>query len=140
MLAPMTTASPPSALTRLRRAVHLRCPACGSRGILRHWLRLADCCPSCGLRPDRGEADHFLGGYVISLGIAESVAVLLWLILLAMSWPSPSWAVMEWSAALLVVLTPLALYPITRLLFLALDLAAQPTRPGDFSTAYDRDR
>jgi uncharacterized protein (DUF983 family) len=128
----MTAASPPSALTRLLRALRLRCPDCGGGGLLRHWLRLADRCPTCGLRPDRGEADHFLGGYVISLAIAESVAVLLWLVLLAVSWPTPSWTLMEWSAAALVVLTPLAPYPFTRLLFLAVDLAAQPRRPGDF--------
>lgn len=128
----MTDASPPSAITRLLRAFHLRCPDCGARGILAHWLKLAERCPSCGLRPDRGEPDHFLGAYVISLGIAESVAVLLWLALLAVSWPDPSWTLMQWSAAALVILTPIALYPITRLLFLAIDLIAQPRRPGDF--------
>ncbi|MBM3906586.1 MAG: DUF983 domain-containing protein [Gemmatimonadetes bacterium] len=133
----MTDASPTSGITRLLRAFHLRCPACGARGILAHWLQLAPRCPSCGLRPDRGEPDHFLGAYVISLGAAETVAVLLWLVLLALSWPDPSWTFMQWSAAALVVLTPVALYPFTRLLFLAIDLTAQPRRPGDFGDDED---
>ena len=112
--------------------MRLRCPACGARGIVAHWLRLADRCPACGLRPDRGEPDHFLGGYVVNLGIAEAVAATVWIVLLVVTWPNPSWALMEWSAAALVIGMPIAWYPFTRLLFLALDLSAQPSRPGDF--------
>lgn len=97
-----------------------------------HWPRLADRCAACGLRPDRGEPDHFLGGYVVNLGIAEAVAALLWIVLLVATWPDPSWTLMQWSAAVLVIAMPIVLYPFTRLLFLALDLSAQPQRPGDF--------
>lgn len=69
---------------------------------------------------------------MISLGIAESVAALLWGTLLWATWSDPSWELMQWAAAVLVVVTPIALYPVTRLLFLAIDLTAQPSRPGDF--------
>jgi len=100
--------------------------------MLARWLRLADRCPQCELRLDRGEPDHFLGGYVVNLGIAEAVAALLWVILLTVTWPDPSWELMQWAAAVLVVLMPLLLYPFTRLFFLAVDLIAQPHRPGDF--------
>lgn len=128
----MPSASTTTLPTRLARALRLRCPACGGRGLLAHWLRLKQHCPTCGLRPDRGEPDHFLGGYVINLAIAESVAAVLWVALLAATWPDPSWALMQWSAAALMVAMPVALYPVTRLLFLALDLTLQPRRPGDF--------
>jgi uncharacterized protein (DUF983 family) len=128
----MTSASPTALRTRVVRALRLQCPACGARGIVAHWLRLADRCPACGLHPDRGEPDHFLGGYVVNLGIAEAVAAALWVALLVLTWPDPSWTLMQWSAAVLVVATPIALYPFTRLVFLALDLSAQPHRPGDF--------
>ena len=103
--------------------------------MLARWLRLADRCPQCGLRLDRGEPDHFLGGYVVNLGIAEAVAAILWVILLTVTWPDPSWELMQWAAAVLVVLMPLLLYPFTRLFFLAVDLSAQPHRPGDFGKA-----
>jgi uncharacterized protein (DUF983 family) len=128
----MPNASLPSPLTRIGRALRLRCPACGARGILANWLRLAARCPHCAFRPDRGEPDHFLGGYVVNLGIAEAVAAVLWVVLLAVSWPNPSWALMQWTAAVLVVVMPALLYPFTRLFFLAVDLIAQPHRPGDF--------
>lgn len=116
----------------MARALRLRCPACGSRGLLSGWLRLTDHCPGCNLRPDRGEPDHFVGGYLVNLGVAEFVAAALWATLLIATWPDPSWELMQWSAAVLVVVMPVALYPFTRLVFLAIDLTFQPTRPGDF--------
>lgn len=126
---PSTTPTP---RTRIVRAVKLQCPACGSHGIIHGWLHLVAACPRCGLRPDRGEPDHFVGGYVVNLGIAEFVAAALWAIMLVATWPNPSWELMQWIAVALVVATPLALYPFTRLVFLAIDLNFQPTRPGDF--------
>ncbi len=130
----MPNASLPSPVTRIGRALRLRCPACGARGILAGWLRLAECCPRCGLHPDRGEPDHFLGGYVANLGTAESAAGILWALLLAVTWPDSSWELMQWAGAVLVVLMPVLLYPFTRLFFLAVDLIAQPHRPGDFGS------
>ncbi|MBI5600402.1 MAG: DUF983 domain-containing protein [Gemmatimonadetes bacterium] len=130
----MPTASLPSPHSRLTRALRLRCPSCGARGIVAGWLRLAARCPHCAFRPDRGEPDHFLGGYVVSLGIAEGVAAILWVVLLTVTWPNPPWVLMQWAAAVLVVVTPVLLYPFTRLLFLAVDLIAQPHRPGDFGS------
>ncbi len=130
----MPNASLPSPHARITRALRLRCPACGGRGILASWLRLAERCPHCAFRPDRGEPDHFLGGYVVNLGIAEAVAAILWVVLLTVTWPDPSWVLMQWAAAVLVVLTPVLLYPVTRLLFLAVDLIAQPHRPGDYGS------
>lgn len=130
----MPNASLPSPHARITRALRLRCPACGGRGILASWLRLAERCPHCAFRPDRGEPDHFLGGYVVNLGIAEAVAAILWVVLLTVTWPDPSWVLMQWAAAVLVVLTPVLLYPVTRLLFLAVDLIAQPHRPEDYGS------
>ncbi len=69
---------------------------------------------------------------MVNLGIAEFVAAVLWATMLIVTWPNPSWELMQWIAAVLVVATPLALYPFTRLVFLAIDLNLQPTRPGDF--------
>src|SRR5690606_4809067 len=54
----------PTRLARLcGRALKLRCPQCGGRGLLKTWLRLREHCPTCGLKLDRGETDHFIGGY-----------------------------------------------------------------------------
>lgn len=131
-LAGMATEVPHSLPARCARALRLKCPACGSAGILVTWFRLAPTCPSCAIHPNRGEPDHFYGGYVINLVLAEGLAAALWFALLATLWPEPPWDVMQWAAAALMVLCPVALYPFTRLLFLAVDLTVQPRRPGDF--------
>jgi uncharacterized protein (DUF983 family) len=47
--------TPPSAWTIFIRGLTKRCPWCGNRKIFRHWLRILDRCPRCGLRFDREE-------------------------------------------------------------------------------------
>ena len=42
------------------RALTLRCPNCGARGIVASWFKLGPACPRCRLRPERGESDYFL--------------------------------------------------------------------------------
>ena len=118
--------------TRLARALRLRCPGCGGPGVIHGWLKLAPRCPACGLRPDRGEPDHFVGGYLVNLGIAETVAAVLWAALFIWEWPTPNWDLLQWLAAGLMVALPLVIYPYTRLLFLATDMIFQPKRPGDY--------
>ncbi|MHB1312868.1 MAG: DUF983 domain-containing protein [Gemmatimonadaceae bacterium] len=125
--------TPVTARTRLARALQLRCPGCGGRGVVHGWLRLAPRCPTCGLRPDRGEPDHFVGGYLVNLAIAETVAAVLWATLFIWQWPEPNWDVLQWLAAGLMIALPLAIYPFTRLVFLATDMIFQPKRPGDYA-------
>jgi uncharacterized protein (DUF983 family) len=54
--------------TKVGRALLLRCPRCGSGGIMRSWFALEDRCPTCGLAFARGEAsDYWLGAYAVNL-------------------------------------------------------------------------
>ena len=57
----------------LWRGMRLRCPHCGSRGILDGWFKLKHRCPSCGLVLDRGESDYFLGAYLVNLVAVELI-------------------------------------------------------------------
>ena len=50
----------------------LRCPRCGGAGILQHWFKMMESCPTCGLALERGEAhDYWLGAYAINLVVAR---------------------------------------------------------------------
>src|SRR3712207_6921761 len=69
-------AVPPFAIMALR-ALTLRCPRCGGRGILRNWFNLKHHCPSCDLVFNRGESgDYWLGGYNVNFIVAETTAVI----------------------------------------------------------------
>ena len=116
---------------RIARALTLRCPECGGRGLFRHWLRLQARCPQCALKLDRGRPDHFVGAYLVNLILAELLfAAILGTWLLAV-WPNVPWDALEAVAAGAMVLSPLLTYPFTRTVWLAADLIFDPPKPFD---------
>ena len=117
------------------RALTLRCPHCGARGIFRHWFALAKNCPGCGLALDRGEGDHWLGAYAFNLILAEGLGVgaaVLWIVL---TWPDVPWDAVQYGVVALMIALPIALFPLSRTLWLAWDLTFRPERSADKSSA-----
>jgi uncharacterized protein (DUF983 family) len=110
----------------LFRGATLRCPSCGSGGILRHWFRLKDACPACGVSLHRGESDFYIGAIAMNLALAEGLFALALTIILVRTWPAVPWDAMERWAPLAMLATPILTYPSTKLLWLAWDLAFRP--------------
>lgn len=124
-------ARPRTGLARaLGRAAALRCPRCGGSGFVRGWLRVGPECPTCGLRADRGERDHFLGAMALNLVAAELMAAGAILALLLATWPDPPWTLLTWGGVALAGLTPVAFYPFAKLAWLAVDLRFRPDGGG----------
>jgi uncharacterized protein (DUF983 family) len=121
----------------LSRALTLRCPHCGGRGILASWFKLAPSCPRCHLRPERGESDYFLGGMMFNIALAEGVFVIVLITTLAVTWPRVPWTLLQYGAPAAMVLAPIILYPFSRLVWLAFDLTLRPAVPNDFSPPPD---
>ena len=112
------------------RALGLRCPRCGARGIIRSWFKMNQRCPNCGLALDRGESeDYWLGGYAINLIVSETIALIGTLIYIVNTWPEMPYAV--WIGVTLAALTPVVFYPFSRTVWLAWDLSFRPSEPGD---------
>lgn len=116
----------------LARAIRRRCPICGAPGLYRGWVEPRDACPRCQLDLDRGEADFFLGGYTLNFIAIELLIVAFLVGGVVLTWPSVPWDALLWTAAPMVVLAPILLYPVTRTLWLAVDLAMRPPGPTDF--------
>jgi hypothetical protein len=89
-------------------------------------------CPSCGLRLDRGEADFWIGAWMVNLVGVETVFVVLVGIVVVLLWPDVPWDAVTWIGVAGMVLLPLLLFPVSRTLWLAIDMLFQPHRPGDF--------
>ncbi|HUQ46107.1 MAG TPA: DUF983 domain-containing protein [Gemmatimonadaceae bacterium] len=128
----MTAFARPSLGTLVGRALLLRCPRCGGRGIRHSWLRMKHACPTCGQVLERGEAhDFFIGAYLINLVVAETSAVVIagamWIALGS----RVSFNVL-WGASMgLAVAMPIAFFPFSRVLWLAFDLHFRPSEVGD---------
>src|SRR5690606_28684162 len=106
-----------------RNAILLRCPNCGGGGVVRHWLRIADDCPSCGISLVRGTR---VGAYIINMAVSESLTAALIVGVIVSRWPEVPWDFLSWAAPLLAVLSPLVFYPFARIGFVAVDIAVHP--------------
>lgn len=114
------------------RGMTLRCPRCGSGGILQGWFGIKERCPRCGLRLERGEEeDYFSGGMMLNIILAVLIFGAAFVIALVVMWPNVPWDALEyWLVGAMIVL-PILLYPMSRTLWLALDLAFRPRSERD---------
>jgi uncharacterized protein (DUF983 family) len=116
----------PSAATMLLRAILLRCPHCGGRGIFARYTALRDRCPTCGLRMQRGENDYFIGAYLLNLVAVELVFALILGIVFVTTYPDTPWALMQWGGLALMIVGAVLCYPFSKAIWLAADLIFRP--------------
>ena len=115
----------------VRRALGLRCPHCGARGIMASWFQLRDRCPRCKLNTHREEGDYFLGAYVIMLIAIELLFAFLFLIVLIVTWPNVPWEEIQWVGVVVLSFGAVLAYPFSKTLFLAIDLIFRPVSPSE---------
>ncbi|HKT06773.1 MAG TPA: DUF983 domain-containing protein [Gemmatimonadaceae bacterium] len=112
------------------RALVLRCPRCGGRGIRRSWFKFQHACPTCDLVLERGESeDYWLGAYMFNLVAAEFVSVGIAVVIIVAMWPVVPWNFVWALAVVLAIAMPILFFPFSRDLWLAFDLMFRPTDP-----------
>ncbi len=118
-------------LLLLGRALRLHCPVCGRASLFRGWFQARAVCSACGFRLER-EDGYYLGAMLLNVIVAELIVVIGAAVTMIRTWPSPPWALLTFGAMAAVVVFPIALYPFSRSLWLALDLYVQPPRPEEY--------
>jgi len=113
------------------RALTLRCPHCGARPVLHHWLKLRERCPGCGLRLERGEHDYFSGSVLFNFIFSELLFALVLAIYLVAKHGNVDWDTLQFVIVGMVALAPVAMYSISKLLWLAFDLMLRPVTPEE---------
>lgn len=121
------------------RALRLHCPRCGSGRLFTRWVRMADRCPGCGFRFDRGDDAFFLGAYFVNLLVTEAVlfGLFIWLIMRESADPHSSIAVLVGIGVAVAVLVPIVFYPVSRTLWAAVQLASDPLELREIVDAVD---
>lgn len=109
------------------RAVIVRCPNCGGGPVLKDWFHLRESCPTCGIALERGEeSDYYIGGMLLNIALCFVIfAVGFWGVLI-LTYPRVPWDVLQYGLVAAMLLLPVLLYPISRLVWLAVDLAVRP--------------
>ena len=117
-------------MATMRRALVRRCPYCGSPGIFDGYFALRERCPRCGVRFEREEG-YFLGAYALNLIVAEFLGLGLALFLIfkteLRNFPL-IWQ--EVIAVALAIAFPVALFPFSRTVWIAMDLIFHPPAHG----------
>ena len=114
-------------LRALWRGLRVRCPRCGGGHILRGWFGLRERCPTCGLRLERGEQeDYYLGGMLLNIILAVVTFAVGFLAAILVMWPNVHWEGLEYVLGGAMIILPIALYPVSRVLWLAIDRVIRP--------------
>jgi hypothetical protein len=50
---------------------------------------------------------------------------------LMLTWPDPPWDLLQWGGVPVLVVFPVVTYPVSKLVWLAVDVQFRPLRPGD---------
>jgi uncharacterized protein (DUF983 family) len=114
------------ALRLFGRALRLPCPNCGKAKLFESRFRMRRQCPVCGLRFERGEEGYQVGSYMFNLIASELAFAVAFVGVLAATWPSPPWKLLEYGGIIPMVIAPLVFYPFSKALFLAFDLFFRP--------------
>ena len=116
---------PVTTSTLLRRGAARHCAVCGHGGLFRRWVRMAPRCPTCGLIFVR-EPGQWLGSWFINVCLAQTVVVLILVIGVAIGWPDPPMVAIAVGASISAVAVPVAFFPFSRTLWVAIDIAMRP--------------
>ncbi len=109
------------------RALILRCPNCGGGPVLKDWFHLRTHCPTCGIALERGEeSDYYIGGMLLNITLCFIIFAVGFLWVLVLTYPRVPWDLLQYGLVAAMIILPIALYPISRLVWLAADLAVRP--------------
>lgn len=127
----------PGSWRMLGRALLLRCPHCGGRGIFASLFELKDRCPTCGMRLERGEKDYFVGAYLFNLIAVELILFFVVCGFVWVTWPDPNWDLITWTTAVLMLSGCVFCYPFSKTTWLAVDLMIRPMSPEELDWHHD---
>lgn len=127
-------------LRLMGRAMVLRCPNCGGGPVMQHWFRMRVRCGSCGLRMERGEHDYFVGSLMLNYVITGTLLLVALSVVLVVMWPEVPWDAFQYGGPIAMVVLPFVLFPFTKLLWLAFDLALRPMNAEEMEWHRTEDR
>jgi uncharacterized protein (DUF983 family) len=109
----------------IRRGLCKHCPVCNQGHLFRHWVSMAEDCPGCGLHFHRDDG-QWLGSWFLNICLGQLVILLVLIVGVAATYPSPPMVVLGAAGIAAAVVVPLAFFPFSRTLWTAMDLLMEP--------------
>jgi uncharacterized protein (DUF983 family) len=114
-----------------------RCPRCGSAGLFRRWIVMADQCSVCGHRFER-EQGYWLGAVIINTAVTFALFIAIGITIISATWPEVPWNVVLIVTLAFNGLFPVLFYPFSKTIWVALDLGFRPLEPAEAAAAASR--
>ncbi|HBY45805.1 MAG TPA: hypothetical protein DEU95_01495 [Chloroflexi bacterium] len=109
-------------LVMLWRGVTMRCPVCGSGKLFQRWTHMVGRCPRCDWSFEHEEG-YWVGAMAFNIVLTELIFAVLLVAIVIATWPDiPVWRLILGGVILNIVL-PFFLYPISKTIWAAVDLA-----------------
>jgi uncharacterized protein (DUF983 family) len=131
----MATTTSPSPRRLWWRGLTRRCPVCGQGHLFRRWFTMIERCPRCGLRFERTEG-HWTGDLGINTIVSFGALLIVLLGGFLISYPDTSAAALLAASAVTAVVAPIAFFPFSKTIWLAIDLQLRPPEDDEVSEPY----
>jgi len=119
----------------LWRGLRRKCPRCGGGKLFHHWFTMIDQCPRCGLRFERTEG-HWTGDLGINVMVSFGALLLTLLGGFLVSYPDPPGIGLLFAAFGVAILVPLLFFPVSKTIWLAIDLQFRPLAPDEVKEGF----
>ena len=113
------------------RALRFRCPYCGVGKVMGRWGKTVERCSHCNFRYARSGPEYFTGAMFCNFLIAEFLFATCFVTAVLVTWPDVPWDAMTWVAVIGAVVVPTALYPFSKVMWLAIDTLVRPVFPEE---------
>jgi uncharacterized protein (DUF983 family) len=113
-------------------ALRRRCVVCGRGHVMHGWLTAATACPDCGFHYERSEHGYQVGSYTVNICLTLVTVTLGIVAAVALTWPDTNWTMVTIAGAILAAVMPIAIFPWSKSLFLAIDAILRPPAAHDF--------
>jgi uncharacterized protein (DUF983 family) len=123
--------SPGNAMRLFSRVARLRCPNCGEGNVMKWTGAVHRRCGGCNFRFERSDENYFSGAMFFGLLMGEFVFAVVMLIIVVSMWPNVPWDTMTWAIPLGILLVMVFLVPVSRIVWLAVDIFVRPVQPEE---------
>jgi uncharacterized protein (DUF983 family) len=112
----------PSRGLMLWRGLRRKCPRCGEGGLFHRWFTMVPDCPRCELHFER-EPGYWVGAVAMNTAVVGFFFVVILIAFSIATVPDIPWVTILVAEVPLMLLGPIALYPYSKTLWVAIDRA-----------------
>lgn len=98
---------------------------------------MKDYCERCGLWFEREEG-YWVGAVIINTTVTFATFIIVFSSLVAATWPDVPWPVVMGVTIVANAVIPVAFYPVSKAIWLALEMSWHPLEPAELKSASER--